>query len=174
MVSQFIGSKDFPLHGTYLQKILQILTYVFDWLYFTQCLTSFFSIDHLLYIDAQFFILFHLTDVVLSTSPCANVFVFGDFNFHHKDWLTYSGGTTRFGKLCYNFSISNNLTWMVDFPTGSLIVILTVQIFWIYLFLLELVFVLQWLSLHWEILIMLFQFPLTFHQINNGMPHFIV
>ena len=27
------------------QKTLQILTYVFDWLYFTQCLTSFYSFD---------------------------------------------------------------------------------------------------------------------------------
>ena len=42
------------------------------------------------------------------------------------------------------------------------------------LFLLMLVFVLQWLSLHWEILIMLLsQFPLTFHQIHNGMPRYI-
>ena len=32
-------------------------------------------------------------DEVLSISPSANVFVFGDFNVHHKDWLTYSGGT---------------------------------------------------------------------------------
>ena len=30
---------------------------------------------------------------VLSINPSANVFVFGDFNIHHKDWLTYSGGT---------------------------------------------------------------------------------
>ena len=30
---------------------------------------------------------------VLSINPSANVFVFGDFNVHHKDWLTYSGGT---------------------------------------------------------------------------------
>ena len=29
----------------------------------------------------------------LSINPSANVFVFGDFNVHHKDWLTYSGGT---------------------------------------------------------------------------------
>ena len=36
---------------------------------------------------------------------------------HHKDWLTYSGGTDSPGKLCYNFSISNNLTQMVNFPT---------------------------------------------------------
>ena len=45
------------------------------------------------------------------------MFVFGDFNVHHKDWLTYSGGTDRSGELCYNFSISNDLTQMVNFPT---------------------------------------------------------
>ena len=56
-------------------------------------------------------------DEVLSISPSANVFVFGDFNVHHKDWLTYSSGTGRPGKLCYNFSISNDLTQMVNFPT---------------------------------------------------------
>ena len=56
-------------------------------------------------------------DGVLSINPSANVFVFGDFNVHHKDWLTYSGGTDRPGELCYNFSISNDLTQMVNFPT---------------------------------------------------------
>ena len=56
-------------------------------------------------------------DEVLSINPSANVFVFGDFNVHHKDWLTYSGGTDQPGKLCYNFSISNELTQMVNFPT---------------------------------------------------------
>ena len=30
---------------------------------------------------------------VLLINPSANVFVFGDFNKHLKDWLTYSGGT---------------------------------------------------------------------------------
>ena len=44
-------------------------------------------------------------------------FVFGDFNIHHKDWLTHSGGTDRPGELCYNFSISNDLTQIVNFPT---------------------------------------------------------
>ena len=39
--------------------------------------------------------------------------VFGDFG----DWLTYSGGTGRSGELCYKFSISNNLSQMVNFPT---------------------------------------------------------
>ena len=85
---------------------------------------------------------------VLSISPSANVFVFGDFNVHHKDWLTYSGGTNISGELCYNFSISNKLTQTVNFPLRSQTVILTVMLFWIYLFLLTLVFVLQWLSLH--------------------------
>ena len=54
---------------------------------------------------------------MLSINPSANVFVFGDFNVHHKDWLTYSGGTDRSGELCYNFSISNNLTQMVNLTT---------------------------------------------------------
>ena len=35
----------------------------------------------------------------LSVCPSANVFVFGDFNVHHKDWLTYSGGTDGPGEL---------------------------------------------------------------------------
>ena len=39
------------------------------------------------------------------------------FNAHHKDWLTFSGGTDGPGKLCYNFSISNDLPQMVNFPT---------------------------------------------------------
>ena len=57
------------------------------------------------------------TDEVLSINPTANVFIFGDFNIHHKDWLTYSGGTDRSGELCYNLSISNNLTQMVNLPS---------------------------------------------------------
>ena len=68
-------------------------SYVFGWLYFTQCLTSFSFIDHLLHLCAQFLILYHQTDKVLSINPSANVFVFWDVKVHHKDWLTYSGGT---------------------------------------------------------------------------------
>ena len=56
-------------------------------------------------------------DEVVSINPSANVFVLGDFNVHHKDCLTHSGGTDRPGELCYNFSISNDLTQMVNFPT---------------------------------------------------------
>ena len=43
-------------------------------------------------------------------------FVFGYFNVHYKDCLTYSGRSDRPGELCYNFSISNDLTHMVNFP----------------------------------------------------------
>ena len=84
---------------------------------------------------------------VLLINPSANVFVFGDSDIHHKDWLTYSGGTDRPGELCYSFSTSNDLTQIVTFPI------------WIPccdfhspapldFFVLTLVFVLQWLSLH--------------------------
>ena len=57
-------------------------------------------------------------DEVLSINPSnVNVFVFGDFNVDHKDWLTYSGGTDRPGELCYNFPFSNDLTQIANFPT---------------------------------------------------------
>ena len=56
-------------------------------------------------------------DEVFSINPSANAFVLADFNVHHKDWLTYYGGTDRPGELCYNFSISNDLTQMVNFST---------------------------------------------------------
>ena len=95
-------------------KTLQILAYVFNWLYFTQCFVSFSSINHL-------FPLFSSSissniDEVLSINPSA-FFVFGEFNVHHKDWLTYSGETDQHCELCYNFSISHNCTRMVSFPT---------------------------------------------------------
>ena len=45
------------------------------------------------------------------------MFVFRDFNVHHRDWLTYSDGTDRPGELCYNFCISNDLAQMLNFPT---------------------------------------------------------
>ena len=49
-------------------------------------------------------------DEVLSINPSANVFVFGDFNVHHKDWLTYSNGTDWSSELCYNYSQTAILT----------------------------------------------------------------
>ena len=56
-------------------------------------------------------------DEVLVANPSANVFAFGDFNDHHKDRLTCSGGTDRSGKPCYNFSFSDDLTQVVNFAT---------------------------------------------------------
>ena len=56
-------------------------------------------------------------DEILLINPSAKVFVFRDFNVHHRDWLTYSGGTDRPGELCYNFSISNDLAQMLNFRT---------------------------------------------------------
>ena len=56
-------------------------------------------------------------DEVLSINPSVNVFLFGDFNVYYKDWLTYSGGSDRSGELGYNFSISNDFTQIVNFPT---------------------------------------------------------
>ena len=44
------------------------------------------------------------------------MFLSDDFNVHHKAWLTYSSGTDRPGELFYNFSVSNDLTQMVNFP----------------------------------------------------------
>ena len=55
---------------------------------------------------------------LLSVNPSANVFVFWDLiNIHHKDWLTHSGGTDRSGELWYTFSIPNDLSEMLNFPT---------------------------------------------------------
>ena len=56
-------------------------------------------------------------DQVLPINPSANVFLFGDFSVYHKDWLTCSGEIDRSVELCYNFSISNDITQMVNFPT---------------------------------------------------------
>ena len=75
--------------------------------------------------------------------------------------MHFSGGTNRPGELYYNFSIPNDLTQMVDFPTqipdcdshspALLDFYLSFD-----------ASILQWLSLRWEILIMLLsQFPLT-------------
>ena len=100
----------------YLQKTLHILTYVLDWLYFIHCLTSFSSMTFY-GIMRSFYSISSNIDEVLSINPSANV---GDFNVHDKDWLSYSAGTNRPCELCYNFSISNNLTQ-----------ILTVLFFWI-------------------------------------------
>ena len=98
------------------------------------------------------FISYNIDEVHL-INPSAHVTVFGDFSDHHRDWLPYTGGMIELVNSC-NFFITKDLTHMFKFPTripdcdshnpGLL-----------NLFLLILVFVMQWLSFHLEILIML-------------------
>ena len=119
------------LHGLTVQ-VKEELSFTWDvslensadsYLYFWQAIfhsvsylgTSFSSINHhLLRLCAVFDSISSNIDEVLLINPSA--VVFGDFNVHHKDWLTYSGGTDWPSELCYKFSISNDLTLMVDFP----------------------------------------------------------
>ena len=72
--------------GVISRKILQILTYV---------LTGFSSLSVLLLfplstLSSSLCTVFDSIscniDLVLSINPSANVFVFGDFTVHHKDW----------------------------------------------------------------------------------------
>ena len=98
-------------------------------------------------------------DEALSIIPSAYVFVSGDFNVYHKDERTNFGRTDRPGEICLSQMIL--LRWWT-LLLGSLTVIVTVLLFWINFFLPTLVFVLQWLFLHWEILIMFLSlFPWT-------------
>ena len=126
--------------------------------------TSFTSLSVLLVFPLLItFVVMHLfysissnIDEILSINPSASMFAFGDFNVHYKDWLIYSGIV-----FLSQMTLFRRLTLLLR----SLTVTLTALLIWIYLFLLILVFILQMLSLHWKILIMLLsQFPLTFHQ----------
>ena len=54
-------------------------------------------------------------DEVLSINPSANRFVFGDFNFHLKGWLTYSTGTDKSGELWLYFIIMSHMHFRVNY-----------------------------------------------------------
>ena len=127
------------------------------------------SIYHLLRLCAQFFILFHLTQMRFSQSS--------HLSLETLMLITRTGVPILVELIdlvnCYNFLSQMTLLRWLTFLLGSQTVILTVQLLWIYFFPLMLVFILQWFSLHWEILIMLSQFPLPFYQIFNGVPPFI-
>ena len=89
---------------------------------------------------------------------------------------TYSGGNHRPGELCYNFSISNDITQMVNFPT---------QIQdcdshsppLLYLFISSDTSICSTMAFpplgNSDHVIVLTQFPLTFHQSRNRIPCFI-
>ena len=57
-------------------------------------------------------------DKVFSINLSGKVFIFQDFNAHHKGWLNLSWGTDRPGEIfCYFQPISSNLTQIGTFPT---------------------------------------------------------
>ena len=100
---------------------------------------------------------------VLWINPSLNVFVLGDFSIHHKDWLNYSGETDRLKEICCNFSISNDLIQMVNFPTWISDSDSHSPVFFLDLFI---------SSVAREILIILLsKFPLTFPQTQHEMAH---
>ena len=118
------------MHGTYLKKTLH----------------SYLSFQlALLYSVSYSFFTYRSPSLSLCTvcdAISANILVFGDFDVHHKDWLTYSGGTVRPGELVIIFLSRITLLNSLTFLLGSLTVTLTVLLFWIFFFLLTLVFVL--------------------------------
>ena len=91
-----------------------------------------------------------------------------------QSWISLNSKETldsQMVNLIIIFLSQMTLLRLLNFLLGSLTVTLTVLLFWIYFFLLMLVFVLQWLSLHWEILIMfLSQILSTFQETQNEMP----
>ena len=98
--------------------------------------------------------------------------VFGDSNVHHKDWSTYSGRTERPGELCYNFSVSNDLTQMVNFSSEIRDCDFhSHALFDLFLFLH--LFSLFGFPTIRKLCMLCSQFPLTFHHIHNGIPCFM-
>ena len=70
---------------------------------------------------AQFSVISSNIDEVLSINSSANVLVFGDFNVYRKGWFirTYSIGTDRRGKLCYNLKSPYFSARIPDFDSHS-------------------------------------------------------
>ena len=68
-------------------------------------------------------------DEVLSINPSANLFIFGDFNAHHKDWLVYSGGLIDLVNSAIFFLSQTTLLRCLILLQGSQTLILTVLVF---------------------------------------------
>ena len=105
--------KDSVIHMQYLAvymkqglsfaQDLSVKTFQASYLYFGLALLD----------SVAYFLFLYIYIYVVDANPPAYLLV---FNFRHKDCLTYSSGTDRFGELCYNFSISNKLTQIINFP----------------------------------------------------------
>ena len=68
------------LFALHLQNTVRILTYVFEQVYFTQYLTSFSSIDHILRLYRQVLLLFHLTQIWFSRSTHLLICLFLEYS----------------------------------------------------------------------------------------------
>ena len=90
-------------------------SYVFDWLYFTQCLTSFSSIDHLLQLCARFLILFSLT--LMRFSRSTHLLIFLSLETLTSIIRTGLPVLVELIDLVNSAIISNDLTQAVNFPT---------------------------------------------------------
>ena len=53
---------------------------------------------------------------ILSSSPFSEIIILGDFNVHHRQWLSSSSHDPA-GELAFQFSIQNNLEQLVHLPT---------------------------------------------------------
>ena len=89
------------------------------WLSFTQCLISFSSTNHLLHLYAQFLMLFNLTSMRFSRSThllkCLSLGILA--SIIRTGWLILLELIDLVNS-CFNFSIWNDFTYMVNFPTG--------------------------------------------------------
>ena len=56
-------------------------------------------------------------DRAITLHPSANIFVCGDFNVHHKDWLPNHTKTDESGRQAHSFAISHDFSQLVDFIT---------------------------------------------------------
>ena len=136
MVSQFMWKKDFFWTGLFSRKLtILMFSTGFTWL---SALLLFLYQSPSSFLCMVFYSISSNIDQFLLVNPSAHVFFFGDFNVHHKDWLSYSGGTDRL------FPSQMTLLGWLTFLLGFLIAIRTVLLFGINLFPLMLVFVLQW------------------------------
>ena len=110
-------------------------SYVFDWLYFTQCLTSFSSINHLLCLCAQILILFHLTQMrslnqpIWKSIPSLETFT----SIIRTDLPILMELIDLVNSVIIFLSQMTLLRWLTSL-FGSQTVILIVLLFWIYFF----------------------------------------
>ena len=85
-----------------ISEKLWILTYVFDWLYLLHSSVFFlFYRSPSSYLCMVFDSVSSNIDEVFLTNPSVKLFLFGNFNIHHKDCLTYFGRTDRPGEICH-------------------------------------------------------------------------